>query len=100
VAIGAVDMSVSGAAKLTVGGCLSVVISLVEVVPGSGDTVFADIVLMAGVRGATFKVAALIAPASLLPEGDGRRTRRCDFRGPVDGDFVPGERVFGALVFV
>jgi hypothetical protein len=36
----------------------------------------------------------LVAPVSLLPEEAGRRTRRCDFRDPVDEDFAVGERVF------
>ncbi len=36
----------------------------------------------------------LVAPVSLLPEGAGRRTRRCDFRDPTDEDFAVGERVF------
>lgn len=36
---------------------------------------------------------ALIVSVWLLPEGDGRRTRRCDFRAADDEDFVVGERV-------
>lgn len=36
----------------------------------------------------------LSAPASLLPKGAGRRTRRCDFRVPADEGFTVGERAF------
>jgi len=51
VTTGTVCMSASGAAKLTGGDCFSGTTSLVDVVPGSGDTVFAGTVLMAGVNG-------------------------------------------------
>jgi len=98
VVTGAVCMSASGpaigAAKLIGGDCFSGATSLVDVVPGSGDTVFAGTVLMAGVNGDWFKVAVPIAPASLLPKGAGRRTRRCDFRDPADEDFAVGARAF------
>lgn len=53
---GAVCMSASGpaigAAKLIGGVCFSDATSLVDIVPGSGDTIFAGSVLMAGVNGA------------------------------------------------
>lgn len=54
---GAVCMSASGpaigAAKLIGGVCFSDTTSLVDIVPGSGDTVFiGGSVLMAGVNGA------------------------------------------------
>lgn len=42
----------------------------------------------------------LVAPVSLLPEGAGRRTRRCDFREPADEDFAVGEKVFVAELWV
>ena len=55
VATGAVCMSVSGpaigAAKLIGGGWFSDATSLVDVVPGFGDTVFVGSVLMVGVTG-------------------------------------------------
>ena len=41
-----------GAAKLIGGDCFSDATSLVDVVPGSGDTVFTGSVVMAGVNGA------------------------------------------------